>query len=567
MRVVSIRYAALSLLIAMFALAAMSASAWAGKRVALIIGNSAYEHAPELANPRNDAADFAAKLAELEFEVIVRQDAKLSEMLSAVEEFSDKLHNAELSLFYYAGHGLQVDGRNYLVPVGAKLESHITLDYEAVPVDLVMATMQSRSKTNLLFLDACRNNPLARSLARSLGTRSTAVGRGLARIGAGTGTFISFATEPGNVALDGQGDNSPYTEALVRHFGTPGKGLAETMVLVRKDVIESTGGKQVPWEHSSLTGSVVLKEIQQIPDQTRENDRSVVITFWDSIQNTNDPAFYEAYLRRFPDGAFAEIAKLTVERLRAASSGPQSSQSAPNASTQESARQQASLTETNTPDTQGNGDSEDADARKDRQLVRAIQTELNRLGCETGRPDGVWGKRTEKGLGDFTRHAGQDTATPGPELLALLETRTGRVCPLVCGTGEVEADGRCVAVQSAGRTTSDGEGQSAAGCLKLSVRVARTDYLGRTWDVEEGVGPAPDVIVEESGSGFRSSVCQDSYTCTFKLQRKSPILKLRFLDNDPHVKTRGPELIGSGQCPARAGECNVGKANVKISPC
>lgn len=164
MRVVSIRYAALSLLIAMFALAAMSASAWAGKRVALIIGNSAYEHAPELANPRNDAADFAAKLAELEFEVIVRQDAKLSEMLSAVEEFSDKLHNAELSLFYYAGHGLQVDGRNYLVPVGAKLESHITLDYEAVPVDLVMATMQSRSKTNLLFLDACRNNPLRAAL-------------------------------------------------------------------------------------------------------------------------------------------------------------------------------------------------------------------------------------------------------------------------------------------------------------------------------------------------------------------------------------------------------------------
>lgn len=567
MRVVSIRYAALSLLIGMFALAAMSASAWAGKRVALIIGNSAYEHAPELANPRNDAADFAAKLAELEFEVIVRQDAKLSEMLSAVEEFSDKLHNAELSLFYYAGHGLQVDGRNYLVPVGAKLESHITLDYEAVPVDLVMATMQSRSKTNLLFLDACRNNPLARSLARSLGTRSTAVGRGLARIGAGTGTFISFATEPGNVALDGQGDNSPYTEALVRHFGTPGKGLAETMVLVRKDVIESTGGKQVPWEHSSLTGSVVLKEIQQIPDQTRENDRSVEITFWDSIQNTNDPAFYEAYLRRFPDGAFAEIAKLTVERLKAASSGPQTSQRAPNASAQESARQQASLTETNTPDTQGNSDSEDADARKDRQLVRAIQTELNRLGCETGRPDGVWGKRTEKGLGDFTRHAGQDTATPGPELLALLKTRMGRVCPLACGTGEVEADGRCVAVQSAGRATSEGEGQSAAGCLKLSVRVARTDYLGRTWDVEEGVGPAPDVIVEESASGFRSSVCQDSYTCTFKLQRKSPILKLRFLDNDPHVKTRGPELIGSGQCPARTGECNVGKANVRISPC
>ncbi len=567
MRLFSISYATVSLLCAAFLLIVMPGSAWATKRVALIIGNSAYEHAPELANPRNDAADFAAKLSELEFEVIVRQDATLPEMLSAVEEFSDKLHNADLSLFYYAGHGLQVDGRNYLVPVSAKLNSHITLDYEAVPVDLVMATMQSRSKTNLLFLDACRNNPLARSLARSLGTRSTAVGRGLARIGAGTGTFISFATEPGNIALDGAGENSPYTEALVRHFGAPGKGLAETMVLVRKDVIDSTDGRQVPWEHSSLTGPVVLKEVRGTPDHSQDNDRSVEITFWDSIQNTNDPAFFEAYLRRFPDGVFAEIAELTVQRLKTAAPGPAKPQSEPNTSLPEDRRQQASLTGPDKTNTRQTEDSAEGDARKDRQLVRAIQAELNRLGCETGRPDGEWGRRTEKGLGDFLRHADQVTAAPGRELLAVLRAREGRVCPRACGDGQVETDGRCVAVQSASRTTGEDERQDAKACLKLSVRIAKTDYLGRTWDVEEGVGPAPDVIVEESGSGFRSSVCQDSYTCTFKLQRRSPVLKLRLLDNDPHVKKRGPELIGSGQCPARSGECNVGKANVRISPC
>jgi uncharacterized caspase-like protein len=228
-------------------------------RVALVIGNSAYQHATVLDNPKNDAADIAAAAEKLGFKVIKGIDLDKSRMDRTIRQFAESLRGANIGMFFYAGHGLQVSGRNYLVPVDAELKTTEALDFETVGLDVVQRVMEASSETNILFLDACRNNPLSRNLARAMGTRSTAIGQGLTAQEAGAGTLISFSTQPGNVALDGTGSrNSPYAAALVKHIATQGKDLPAVLVQVRRDVMATTGKRQIPWEHSALTAEVVL---------------------------------------------------------------------------------------------------------------------------------------------------------------------------------------------------------------------------------------------------------------------------------------------------------------------
>jgi hypothetical protein len=228
----------------------------AQKRAALVVGNSAYAHANALLNPANDAGDVAATLKAVGFDVIVGLDLDKRGFDAEVRDFSKVLADADTALFFYAGHGLQVAGRNYLVPIDAQLQNERDLDFEAVQLDFVLKQMEIErdGKTNIVFLDACRDNPLARNLARSMGTRSGSIGRGLAQVQTGVGTFIAYSTQPGNVALDGDGRNSPFTAALVKGVKEPGRNLTAVMIEVRKEVLAATGGKQVPWDHSALTG-------------------------------------------------------------------------------------------------------------------------------------------------------------------------------------------------------------------------------------------------------------------------------------------------------------------------
>ena len=187
--------------------------------------------------------------------MIEGRDLDKTGMDRIMRDFAEALVGADVGLFFYAGHGLQVAGVNYfLVPVDAKLASAAGLDFEMVRLDLVQRQMERETKTNVLFLDACRDNPLGRNLARSMGTRSADVGRGLANAEFGLGTLISFATQPGNVALDGEGRNSPFTAALLKHIATPGQDLSGILISVRNDVRAATAARQVPWENSALTG-------------------------------------------------------------------------------------------------------------------------------------------------------------------------------------------------------------------------------------------------------------------------------------------------------------------------
>jgi hypothetical protein len=221
------------------------------KRVALVIGNSAYTNTAALDNPRNDSEDVSAALKALGFQVIDGRDLDKPAFDRKIRDFALALSGAQVGVFFYAGHGMQVGGQNYLVPVDAQLSTASALDFEMIRLDLIHRAMEREAQTNILFLDACRDNPLARNLSRAMGTRSAEVGRGLAAVESGIGTLISFSTQPGNAALDGQGRNSPYAAALLKHIASK-QDLGATLISVRNDVMRETEGKQVPWEHSAL---------------------------------------------------------------------------------------------------------------------------------------------------------------------------------------------------------------------------------------------------------------------------------------------------------------------------
>ena len=254
--------ARLVIALGILAAALLPDSASAERRIALVIGNAAYAHATALRNPGNDAADVAETLKKLGFEVLVGRDLDQQSFAKTIEQFARALDDADIGVFFYAGHGLQMNDKNYLVSTNARLENEFLLSSETIELDAIVRLMESKSPTNLIFLDACRNNPLTENLRRSLTAlkRSAQLGRGLARMEpTGRDTLVAFAAAPGQEAADGGADrNSPFTAALLKHLATPSLEISALMKRVRADVIAATKEKQVPWDHSSLVGDVIL---------------------------------------------------------------------------------------------------------------------------------------------------------------------------------------------------------------------------------------------------------------------------------------------------------------------
>jgi hypothetical protein len=299
--------------------------AFAERRVALVVGNSNYANVVRLPNPRNDAGDVAASLKTLGFDVTPGLDLDRNGLLNALVAFGRAAEGADVALFFYAGHGLQVNGQNYLVPVDARVEYEAELDLALVPVPLVMQQLARGSRVNIVMLDACRDNPFAKELSRTLGTRSaSALGRGLSRIQSASGTFLAFATQPDNVAQDGDGRNSPFTRALLANMAKPGLSLSDMMIEVRNDVMQQTNAKQVPWDSSSLTGRfsfkvegtvTVTRERSSEPSDSAVDARLVERGAWNAIQDSGDPSVFERFLRDYPDGLYAPLARDGLAKL------------------------------------------------------------------------------------------------------------------------------------------------------------------------------------------------------------------------------------------------------------
>jgi len=284
------------------------------KRVALVIGNGTYPNVGELPNPPNDAKLMSETLRALDFDVIERVNVGQKDMKRAIKLFGTKLEAAgkdAVGLFYFAGHGVQVRGINYLIPVNVDIEDEADVDIEAVSARAIQEQMRyAGNRLNVIVMDACRNNPFKRSF------RSAS--RGLARMDATKGTLIAYATSPGDVAADGSGENSPYTEALSKALLTPGLTVERIFKEVRNSVVAATNNRQIPWEASSLTGGdfyFKAKPVQVAASIPSAPSTSTEVLVWNSIKDSSDPATFRGYLKQYPAGIFAAIA---TEKLQSA---------------------------------------------------------------------------------------------------------------------------------------------------------------------------------------------------------------------------------------------------------
>ncbi|MCW0236560.1 MAG: caspase family protein [Ferrovibrio sp.] len=293
----------------LFASAAQATS----QRLALVIGNNAYSDGV-LKNPINDARTMATTLRELDFEVRILENADRTAMQRAVVEFGRKLNAGTVGLFYFAGHGMQVRGSNYLIPVKASIESEDEVEVEGVDVAYVMARMATaKNQFNIVILDACRNNPFQRSFR--------SVSNGLAAISAPTGTLIAYATAPGSVASDGDAANGIYTSELVRAIRSPGISMEEAFKQARGGVIARTQGKQTPWESSSVVGNFMFRaapatQVASLAAPVAPpGDSAAEIAFWNTVKDSRDSRDFQAYIDSYPNGAFDKLARVRIAAL------------------------------------------------------------------------------------------------------------------------------------------------------------------------------------------------------------------------------------------------------------
>ncbi|MDP3257254.1 caspase family protein, partial [Bosea sp. (in: a-proteobacteria)] len=284
-------------------LLALPATAATERRVALVIGNSSYANAPVLPNTINDARDMVAALRKVGFEVVDGVDLDKRGMDQAVTRFARLAQDADAAMFYYAGHGLQFNGENYLVPVEARVEDEIGVQYETTRLNDVVTALNFSRGVKIMVLDACRNNPFVTHLAKRQGTRSFAVGTGLAPVARAQGMVIAYATQANDVAADGSDRNSPFTAALVREIDQPGVEVATLFRRVQKSVYDATNGRQTPELSLSLLGDFYLNR--------SETDSDV----WGRIRTSEDPAVYHDFVRRYPTSFFTIDARTRLDLL------------------------------------------------------------------------------------------------------------------------------------------------------------------------------------------------------------------------------------------------------------
>ena len=487
---------------ALLAICLASPSALAGKRVALVIGNSNYQNVVALTNPANDAAAIAEMFRRAAFDVVdSRRDLKSQEMRRALRDFGDKARGADIAVIYFAGHGLEVDGNNYVVPVDAVLERDADVDDEAVSLNRILLAAEPATQLRLVILDACRDNPFAKKMKRTLASRS--VGRGLVGVEANKpNTFIAFAAKEGSTALDGEGKNSPFSAALIKHLTTPGLDIRKAFGYVRDDVMSATGNQQEPYTTNSLGGNdVTLVPAPAASPVAGANanldirrdyelaERVGTREAWDSFVAAHPTGFYSDLAKAQRNKLAAEAAQIAAtekaraaaqEQARLAAEGAKASEQAKAAALSnaaegerlaaEKARQEAEkakkLEEAKIAATAASAETKPdagkptavaslppaAEASRSgaptQDIPRLLQSELRRVGCKTGEIDGEWNASSRRALSLFNDNAGTkfDAKLASIDALDAVRAKPGRVCPLDCDRG-FRADGdRCVKI-------------------------------------------------------------------------------------------------------------------------
>lgn len=293
-------------------------SAHAERRVALVIGNSAYKSVPRLANPVNDAALVGGMFKKAGFDVVdIKLDLGVVDMRKALREFGAKARDAEVAVIYYAGHGIELDGTNYLIPTDATLETDTDVLDEAFPLERVLFAIEPAKQLRLVILDACRDNPFAKTMKRTVASRT--IGRGLAKIEpASPNTMIAFAAKAGSTASDGDSKNSPFSTALVERLPTPGLDLRKAFGFVRDDVLKNTGYKQEPYVYGSLGGDdVSLVSAKSASTTQQTNPQDAVRRDYELALQVGTRQVWTAFLAQYPDGFYASLARGQLDRIAA----------------------------------------------------------------------------------------------------------------------------------------------------------------------------------------------------------------------------------------------------------
>jgi hypothetical protein len=322
----------LTIILSLICMVFTANAAKADRRVAFVVGNGAYKNVTQLPNPPIDAKAMAGVLRNAGFDVVEGINLTRDKMTERLLEFGKKTQGADVAVFFYAGHGIAVDGTNYLLPIDADIKSEMDVKLgNAINVDAALDQTMNDSKVKLVFLDACRDNPFAAKIKAGASTRSVAVQTGLAEMKSGEGTLIAFATGPGQTALDGQeGTNSPFTRALMANITQPGVEIQQAMTQVRAQVNEETHKGQLPWGHTNLIGAVYLNPVaaaagtQAVASNTPTASASsggsdVELEFWRSIKDSNKPEELNAYLTNYPNGTFKSLA---LARIASLENGP-----------------------------------------------------------------------------------------------------------------------------------------------------------------------------------------------------------------------------------------------------
>jgi hypothetical protein len=312
---------------------ASSNVAKADRRVAFVVGNGAYKNVAPLPNPPIDAKSIAGLLRNVGFDVVEGTNLTRNQMTERLLEFGNKAQDADLAVFFYAGHGIAIDGKNYLLPVDADIKSEMDAKLgSAINIDVTLDQTMRDAKVKLVFLDACRDNPFAAKIRSSATSRSVNAQAGLAEMKSGEGTLIAFATGPGQTALDGQeGTHSPFTRALMANITKPGVEIQEAMTRVRAQVNDETKKAQLPWGHTNLIGSVYLNpigaptgpsvaEAANPPAPTTSTASEVELEFWRSVKGSNKPEELNAYLTSYPNGQFKSLALARIASLQGGTS-------------------------------------------------------------------------------------------------------------------------------------------------------------------------------------------------------------------------------------------------------
>ena len=387
----------------------VSVPAHSMQRVALVIGNSAYEHVPTLTNPVNDATDIGTAFERLGFDVTRIENVGQQKFRRALQEFGRAAAVSEVAVIFYAGHGIEVDQRNYLIPVDARLASDQDVEFETVGLDLVMRAVDGASELRLVILDSCRDNPFAVLMQRAGATRS--IGRGLARVEPVSQTLVAYAAKGGTVASDGVGRNSPYSKALLSQIETPGLELDLMFRRVRDEVLRLTGGRQEPFTYGSLSsqGAYLAQPVTGIshgnltqgrPITESENPQiqlellSLEREFWKSIKTSDDVADFHAYLNRFSNGIYVDLARNRIKRLGKANSQ--------NISTSNVTNLEAPASKAPTPD------EIESSLELSRSERRKVQEGLAVAGFDPGGADGLFGQRTRVAIGRWQLSSGSD---------------------------------------------------------------------------------------------------------------------------------------------------------------